>query len=402
MVKVITVGCRLNQAEGERIKSLFGESCYAKQIGDFNPQTTDVYIINTCAVTREAARTSWKMIRRQLNSKSDTHNTKLIVTGCLATLEREKMLETPGIDSVITQSDKTELLKLIDIKNVIPNNYRSRPVVKIQDGCPNECSYCVARVIRGKLKSTAPQIILDEINKLADFGYQEIVLTGLNLGSYGQDIQYSLAKLLTAIFESHNNRYGRLRIRLSSLEPDTITDELLTVCFPLMTDARLCRHFHIPLQSGDNRILELMRRKYTVDEYRRLIDKIISNIPEINIGTDIIVGFPEEDETAFNNTVKLVEETPFGYLHVFPYSARPQTDAAKIPETVETNVKKERVRILRKITEKKRQLFRDKFTGSSLGVVVESRGQGLTDNYIRVTLSGNEKYQKGQLYNLII
>jgi threonylcarbamoyladenosine tRNA methylthiotransferase MtaB len=193
-----------------------------------------------------------------------------------------------------------------------------------------------------------------------------------------------------------------LRIRLSSLEPDTITDELLTVCFPLMTDARLCRHFHIPLQSGDNRILELMRRKYTVDEYRRLIDKIISDIPEINIGTDIIVGFPEEDETAFNNTVKLVEETPFGYLHVFPYSARPQTDAAKIPETVETNVKKERVRILRKITEKKRQLFRDKFTGSSLGVVVESRGQGLTDNYIRVTLSGNEKYQKGQLYNLII
>lgn len=399
MVKVITVGCRLNQAEGERLTHIPTTAYHT--IADSNAQ---VYIINTCAVTREATRRSWKMIKRciKLQSASGGQNSKLFVTGCLATLELEKMLNTPGIDGVITHTEKTKLLEnqrfsktaMVHLRRTmaISKEGRSRPVIKIQDGCPNECSFCIARTIRGKPKSLIPEKINAEILDLARLGYKEIVLTGLNLGYYGRDIDSSLIQLL----KSFNLDDGR--IRLSSIESDTITDELLD----LFKEKRLCRHLHIPLQSGDNRILKLMRRKYTADSYRNLINKILEKISGINIGTDIIVGFPYEDETAFTNSLKLIEKLPFGYLHVFPYSPRPGTEANKLPDTVKASDKKERVRILREVSLKKKHKFRQKFIGKSLETLVEENNIGITDNYIRVRLPQNENYEKGQLYLLEI
>jgi threonylcarbamoyladenosine tRNA methylthiotransferase MtaB len=332
------------------------------------------------------------MIRRCINNSIlKNKNSKLIVTGCLATIERDKMLSTPGIDAVITQKEKVDLLELNKNPAALLNNNRSRPNVKIQDGCPNQCSFCIACTIRGKPKSVVPRAVLDEITVLSNAGYQEIVLTGLNLGSYGIDIDYSLAELL----ESFD--YNSYRIRLSSIEPETINDELLN----LWQTKRLCRHLHIPLQSGDDKILKQMQRKYTVDEYRRLFNKVFNKIPDVNIGADVIVGFPGEDEPAFNNTLKLIEELPFGYLHVFPYSPRPGTESAKFIDNVKPEEKKERVRILREISIRKRQLLKNQFINRTLEVVAEENNIGLTDNYIRISIPESSNYQKGHIYNLI-
>jgi threonylcarbamoyladenosine tRNA methylthiotransferase MtaB len=386
MVRVITVGCRLNQAEGNRLANL---SLVLEQNSVLG---SDLVIVNTCAVTREATSTSWKMIRRCINNSIlKNKNSKLIVTGCLATIERDKMLSTPGIDAVITQKEKVDLLELNKNPAALLNNNRSRPNVKIQDGCPNQCSFCIACTIRGKPKSVVPRAVLDEITVLSNAGYQEIVLTGLNLGSYGIDIDYSLAELL----ESFD--YNSYRIRLSSIEPETINDELLN----LWQTKRLCRHLHIPLQSGDDKILKQMQRKYTVDEYRRLFNKVFNKIPDVNIGADVIVGFPGEDEPAFNNTLKLIEELPFGYLHVFPYSPRPGTESAKFIDNVKPEEKKERVRILREISIRKRQLLKNQFINRTLEVVAEENNIGLTDNYIRISIPESSNYQKGHIYNLI-
>lgn len=424
MVKVITVGCRLNQAEGDQLSYLNSkrdsELSHVLATGqDSGRNSKLIVIVNTCAVTQEAVRTSWKKIRYYINSKRDPEfssgqNSKLIVTGCLATLERTKMLNTPGIDMVLTQDEKTSLLNNFQftscaqshIGNFQLNSERSRPIIKIQDGCPNECSFCIARIIRGTPKSVPIEAIIKKINQYIKLGYQEVVLTGLNLGCYGINNGLLLSRGLQFIFDSLLST--DLRIRLSSIEPDTITDELLN----LFKSKRLCRHLHIPLQSGDDQILKLMRRKYNSSQYRKLIDKIISKVPGINIGTDIIVGFPYEDESSFNNTLKLVQEVPFGYLHVFPYSTRPGTASAKLPDNVPKSVKKERVRILRELAEKKKQLFKERFiarnsdatscVNTKLEVLVEDENVGITDNYIRILLPPNKNYQKGKLYTLPI
>jgi threonylcarbamoyladenosine tRNA methylthiotransferase MtaB len=375
--KVLTVGCRLNQAEGDILRSF-----------DFD-RNRNTIIVNTCAVTQEAVRTSWKTIRRNIANK--TKDTQLIVTGCLATLEQNKMLGYSGIDKVITQDQK---VKLISSAPVLTNNFlkRSRPIIKVQDGCPNRCAFCIASVIRGYSRSIPVKIVIDNINKLIRQGYEEIVLTGLNLGAYGFDINSSLVELLKNI---NTDSY---RVRLSSIQPDTITDQMLD----LWQSKKICRHLHIPLQSGDDRILKLMERKYTVDDYCRLINKVSKKIKGVNIGTDIIVGFPYEDELAFNNTIKIVEQLPFGYLHVFPYSTRPGTQAALLPDKIPVTVKKERVRILRKIGEQKKARFREQFINKSLPVIAEDNDRGLTDNYLSVALDREHRYEKGKAYNILI
>lgn len=384
MVKVITIGCRLNQAEGDQLHSSLTI--------DHRPLTTDnLIIINTCAVTQSAVKTSWKKIRYYIkNSKLKIPNLKLIVTGCLASLQRDKLLNVSGIDMVLTQDEKTSLLTTVD--DNLWTIDRTRPIIKIQDGCPNDCSFCIARIIRGRPKSVPIEVINKEINHYTNLGYQEIVLTGLNLGCYGIDNNTSLINLLQSL------NMDSFRIRLSSIEPDTINEELLN----LFKSKRLCRHLHIPLQSGDDRVLQIMRRKYNVCDFQKLIDKILSKIPGINIGSDIIVGFPNEDETAFNNTLKLIQELPLGYLHVFPYSTRPGTEAAKLPDKIPSSVKKQRVRLLREISQKKNQLFQKRFINAELEVLVEDANMGITDNYIRIRLPPNKNYQKGKLYPLPI
>lgn len=374
--KVFTVGCRLNQAESDILRTLRF---------DWTAQTI---IVNTCAVTQEAVRSSWKTIRRELTGKKSHH--KLVVTGCLATLEKSKMQARCGIDLVLTQDEKIERLK--QYPSITQRPVRSRPIVKIEDGCPNQCSFCIARVIRGQVRSIPSQVIADHINKLVVLGYQEIVLTGLNLGAYGIDTGSSLYELLKTIDTDS------FRIRLSSIQPDTITDALLD----LWSQKNLCRHLHIPLQSGDDNILKSMRRNYTRDMYYRLVEKISRRISGVNIGTDVIVGFPGEDDRAFRNTVDTIENFPFGYLHVFPYSARAGTTAALQPNNVPNAVKKERVRILRQLGESKKIAFRKKFIGTEMTVLAETRGRGITDNYLAVALDCTQEFQNSKLYNIII
>ncbi|MEO0091258.1 MAG: MiaB/RimO family radical SAM methylthiotransferase [candidate division WOR-3 bacterium] len=429
-VSVINIGCRLNQAEGDQLKLLLTYLC-RKQNAETGCLKTilssdkELQIINTCAVTAQAARTSFKHIKRAIKKS----NRQVVVTGCLASIAKDKLMSLSGVDAVITQDEKVRLLEdsLINLPDsrfsILPN--RTRPIVKIQDGCPNECSFCIVRLIRGKPKSRPLQSILNEISHLVNLGYKEIVLTGLNLGAYGNDFpnKVSLVSLLKSLPDNS------CRFRLSSIEPDTLIASslygLADAFYDLWTSKRLCRHLHIPLQSGDNNILKLMRRKYTVEEYCKLIDTVYTKIPDVNIGTDIIVGFPNEDNKAFENTIKIVESLPFGYLHIFPYSHRPQTPASNLPDNVPRKVKKERVNILRDISKKKATAFRNRFINRELEFLIESTAYQLcesqcleendkfssqrkttvtaiSDNYIKLTLPKTLHYQPGNLYRIKI
>ncbi|MCX7785448.1 MAG: MiaB/RimO family radical SAM methylthiotransferase [candidate division WOR-3 bacterium] len=448
-VSVINIGCRLNQAEGDRLLSVFHSQLSTFHVPLFpcpadtamqrffcipqviRPEFFDkkeLCIINTCAVTEQAVRTSLKHIKRWAKKT----NCRVIVTGCLASIAKLKLQNIPGVDAVITQDEKVALLE-----NTLANqpNYqvlslpkRTRPLVKIQDGCPNECSFCIVRLIRGTPRSRSLTSILNEIADLVECGYKEIVLTGLNLGAYGRDFTNDYLQTVFSGIESQTKvpliallkslPDNNCRFRLSSIEPDILITSfsVLSEFCDLWTSKRLCRHLHIPLQSGDNNILKLMRRKYTVEEYCNLIDKVYSKIPDVNIGTDIIVGFPNEDAKAFENTLKVVESLPLGYLHIFPYSVRPQTSASHLPDNVPQEEKKERVRILRDLSKKKANNFKKQFIGQELEFLVEQKPclrpninkagnmmpviNALSDNYIRITLSPSEKYQPGNLYRI--
>lgn len=298
---VVTIGCRLNQSEGDGLRTLLQnqgnrvvtkvdwelENTEGVAEDDFVEHPLDTCIINTCAVTERATRTSIKWIRRMAGFKPKP---RLIVTGCLAQVSAERLKIIPGVDEVITQMAK---VKLIEKCSILPS--RNRAFLKIQDGCVNRCSYCLPAQIRGDPVSKPIPMIEQEVKVLVANGYQEIVLVGLNLGSYGFDLGQSLFELLVKLSKVS----GEFRIRLGCLEPDGFDDRILE----RFEEFRLCRHLHIPLQSGDDKILGLMQRKYTSIEYQSLIYKIVERIPDINLGADLITGFPEDDESSFNHTL---------------------------------------------------------------------------------------------------
>ncbi|MEO0076299.1 MAG: MiaB/RimO family radical SAM methylthiotransferase, partial [candidate division WOR-3 bacterium] len=361
-ISVINIGCRLNQAEGDALAGL--PLVAFAQLFKSTPRA--VYIVNTCAVTETAVNSSLKAIKRIIKHKSSIQGAggRLIVTGCLTALAQIKLSELNGVDLVLSHHKKLSLLK----GGHFSVSTRARPIIKIQDGCINECTFCIARLIRGKTKSVPIENVLNKIKNITDLGYQEIVLSGLNLGLYGVDLGGR------RIIKKRKLPDDTFRIRLSSIQPEAISDELLT----LWQDKKICRHLHIPLQSGDDKILRLMRRKYSANDYRRKIEMVIKKIPGVNIGCDIIVGFPYEDEPAFLNTVKLIEDLPFGYLHIFPYSKRPFTTATTLPDTVSPEVKKARLKVLKEIDKKKRQTFYNKFVNTQMEVLVENNAYGLT------------------------
>jgi threonylcarbamoyladenosine tRNA methylthiotransferase MtaB len=379
---VITIGCRLNQSEGDGLRTLLqnqGNQIITKVDLDWENNEDgaqddlvghplDTCIVNTCAVTEHATRTSIKWIRRIAGFKPKP---KLIVTGCLAQVDAERLKLIPGIDEVITQRAK---VKLIEECPILPS--RTRAFLKIQDGCINRCTYCLPAQIRGDPVSKLIPIVKREVQDLVTNGYREIVLVGLNLSSYGIDIGQSLVELLEKLAKIPDD----FRIRLGCLEPDGFDDRILE----RFEEFRLCRHLHIPLQSGDDKILRLMQRKYTLIEYRALIDKIVAQIPDINLGTDLITGFPEEDETSFKKTVTFIREMPFGYLHVFPYSPRPGTAADKMKETVISAKKKERVNILRNLSREKSLNYRRQFLNKVVEVITEPKPWLMAENYIRI------------------
>ncbi|MBN1903962.1 MAG: tRNA (N(6)-L-threonylcarbamoyladenosine(37)-C(2))-methylthiotransferase MtaB [Deltaproteobacteria bacterium] len=400
--KIITLGCKVNQCETASIQERFASE-------DFQPTEdsleADIIIVNTCIVTQRASYQSRQAIRRAIK---ENPSAKIAVVGCYPQVFPEELKRIEGIHLLAGNTDKVGIVDILINSDPDPLNSghvrgtgeknhfdtapakrfmeRTRAFLKIQDGCDSFCSYCIVPYARGPIKSMKQDYVTKAIATFSEEGYKEIVLTGIHLGKYGKELtgKSELVSLLKLIAK----QAPPLRVRLSSLEPGEISDELIHM---VATEPWLCRHFHIPLQSGDKEILKRMNRHYTPDDYERLVIRIHEAIPDAAIGADIITGFPGEDERAFNNGYSLIEDLPISYLHVFPFSPRKGTPAAGFKGQVDTAIIKERAQKLRELGKNKKNLFYRSFIGKDVTLLAEGWEseqektiKGLTDNYIKV------------------
>jgi threonylcarbamoyladenosine tRNA methylthiotransferase MtaB len=390
-----SVGCRLNQSEIELLGRDFrarGHEIVAAA-GE-----ADLAVINTCAVTVQAGAESRKLIRRTARAGAG----EVVATGCWATFDPAGAAALSGVTRVVTNPEKDGLVPLVldlpaetfDLEPVarepLPGaRLRTRAYIKLQDGCDNRCTFCITTVVRGAGRSRALGDVLADIRAAVDGGTREVVLTGVHLGSWGQDLDGSLRiRDLVAAVLGHTDA---ARVRLSSLEPW----DLDAGFFSLWADEpRLCRHLHLPLQSGCDRTLRRMARKTSQKSFRKLLREARAACPEMAITTDLIAGFPGETEDEFSETAAFVEEMEFAGAHVFPYSERPGTAAASMPGQVDHPVRKQRAAALRRIVRQSERRYRERFAGRTLPVLWESAAglgpdgwhmTGLTDNYLRVS-----------------
>jgi len=408
-VAFYTLGCKMNAHESAYMEERFKEAGY--QIVPFN-QEADIYIINTCTVTSTADAKSRKAIRK---AKQRNPKALVVATGCYGEVYPEEVEKVEEADFITGNAEKFAMAELVErrLKGQIPRVFvkgvwqdrrfypltlrhyegKSRAFLKVQQGCELFCTYCIIPKARGKMLSLAPQEAIRQAKELVDAGYKEIVLTGTHLGAYGREFEgWSLARLIEEIVKIPN----LYRLRISSVEPLEFTPELIEV---ITSSEKVAPHFHIPLQSGSKTVLERMGRRYSPKDYEKVIDEILKRRPQACIGTDVMVGFPEETEREFEETLKLVESIPFGYLHVFPYSKRKGTVAARLKDSVPPEAKKRRAEALREVGKRKSLQYRKQFLGVELPAVVLSETEGerstaLTDNYIRVIL--NKKAEPGE------
>ncbi|MBF0225065.1 MAG: tRNA (N(6)-L-threonylcarbamoyladenosine(37)-C(2))-methylthiotransferase MtaB [Desulfobacterales bacterium] len=411
-----TLGCKVNQSESDSIY----QSLKKKGFTEGSSNGNDLCLINTCAVTGKAAMQSRQAIRQIIRSNPDA---KIIVSGCYAQIEPEILKNIEGVHQVVSQSLKhkiDEVTSSYEFPNKFPSvlwddilnqknfeeiygepvSKRSRPFLKIQDGCSSFCSYCVVPYTRGKNRSMPVENVLDHIQKLSLYGYKEIVLTGIHLGSYGKDIipQTSFFELLQKI----NNLALNIRIRLSSIEPMELTDDIIR----LVVDSNIfCKHFHIPLQSGDDTVLQNMHRPYKASLFKDMVEFIHKLMPDACIGTDVLVGFPGETEDAFNNTRKFIEELPISYLHVFPFSFRPLVRANNFEGKISEDILKKRASIIRKIGAIKKEKFLHSLIGKTYETFIETKrdvstGQlkGISTNYAKIFLKGDDIVKNSLIY----
>lgn len=378
-VAVLTLGCKANQSESFVIEAnLRSRGC---EIVDLEEQP-DYCIINTCSVTSKSDYQSRQLIRRASKSGS-----RVIVTGCYSELNKDFVRTMDGVADVVDVNNKHNIPDMLaHVSSCIPLNYyspsKSRFFLKIQDGCNSSCSYCIIPKARGRSRSIPLEEIIEQIPAISN-SYNEIVLTGIHLGTYGYDIipKVKLSDVLLTILLKTEIR----RVRLGSLEIREIDEELLD----LMQDKRVCSHLHIPLQSGDDRILGLMNRNYTTQEFFEGVKRILERIPGAAIGTDIISGFPGEGEPEFKNSFSFLESLPLSYIHVFPYSARPGTAAAEMPNFVDSATTKERCILLRDLGMRKKREFMKAQIGRTLDLLLEEKASdstfvGTTGNYLKV------------------
>lgn len=382
---IFTLGCKVNQYESQLIARKLLELGY-----DVKKEGGDIYILNSCAVTSRAERKT-----RQIIYRAKRERKTLIITGCVSPLLIPKLQADEEI-ILIPQERKMEIPNIVKEKFVSPSRPpldvgeatklaigRKRAFVSVQTGCDNFCSYCIVPYLRGEPKSRPPWDVLEEIEKLLLYGFKEIVLCGIRLGKYGKDLndEISLASLLKEILSLK----GEFRIRLSSIEPMDFGDGLLEI----ITHPKLCPHFHIPLQSGSNKILKAMKRFYTAEDFLSLVKEIKKRIPLVNITTDVIVGFPGESEEDFAKTIKVCEEAGFGKMHIFPFSPRPLTEAGEWDD-IPQEIKKERARKLKTLEERLSLAFRESLIGERLWVLLQGKvgdmWQGLSHNYVKVFL----------------
>lgn len=391
-VCIKTLGCKVNAYESELITENFKTAGY--EIVNNNIDAS-VIIINTCTVTNQADAKSRKIIRQARRDNSDAI---IVVCGCSAEHHKDKLFDL-DIDILIGNKDKSFIVALVeeykknkekiskfyDLRNTTfedmkINNFegKTRGFVKIQDGCNNFCSYCIIPFMRGGIRSKDIDVAVDEINCLANNGYQEIVLTGIHTGSYGDGCDFDLVDLIREISKNDNLK----RIRISSIEITELNEKFME---ELKVNLKLCDHMHVPIQSGANQVLKNMNRKYNIDEYKNKIDELRSIRENINITTDLIVGFPEETDNDHLETINNLKDIGFSKIHTFPYSMRSGTKAS-IMKQVNDTVKKNRVDEVLRLSDELESKYYQKFIGKSLEVLVEDGKSGYTSNYIKVNL----------------
>lgn len=403
-----TLGCKINQYETEHLQQDL--QARGNIIVSFEDQA-DVYVINTCSVTAKSDYQCRQVIKAAVRRGG---NARIVVTGCYASTRPGEVAGMPGVELVIPNSEKSTIpLRIMQQTSgtdaLLPElpiqkscSGRTRAFLKIQDGCDNQCSYCIVPLARGSSRSVPPGSVIREFEGLIKDAYPEVVLSGIHIGTYGRELtpRTSLTDLVRVLLQKH----GRPRVRLSSIEANEVSEEIIS-----FLGEGLCRHLHIPLQSGDDSILRSMGRRYTASFYRKLIERIAKQIPGIALGTDIIVGFPGEGDEEFLNTLDLVRQTPLSHFHVFTYSPRPGTPASKMKEQVPDSVKKSRSEQLRQVCMQKNNDFRENFIGSTLKVVIEDDQTakrdtltGLADNYLRITILSANKGLIGKEINVRI
>lgn len=401
-----TLGCKVNHYETEAIWQLFKEADYERV--DFETNA-DVFVINTCTVTNTGDKKSRQIIRRAIRKNPDA---VVCVTGCYAQTSSAEIMEIPGVDVVVGTQDRHKLLDYIDefqierqpingVGNIMKNRKyeeldvpyftdRTRASLKIQEGCNNFCTFCIIPWARGLMRSRDPEKVVEQATTLVNSGYKEIVLTGIHTGGYGQDLKnYNLAQLLRDLDQVD----GLERIRISSIEASQLTDEVISV---LESSNKIVRHLHVPLQSGSDTVLKRMRRKYTMEHFSERITKLHQVLPDVAITSDVIVGFPGETEEEFQETYDFIVKHKFSELHVFPYSSRIGTPAARMDDQIDEEIKNERVHKLIELSNQLAKEYASKFEDEVLEVIPEESGEtpntlvGYADNYMKVEFEGNE------------
>lgn len=404
---ILTLGCKVNAYESSAMKEILLRNGYIESKED---EISDVCIINTCSVTHVSDAKSRQMIRKMIKLNP---NCIIAVVGCYSQMFKETVKNIEGVNIVIGTKYRNKIYELIEeykknrkqiIKvdeydpkqkfedmNVTPFLEQTRAYLKIQDGCNNFCTYCIIPFARGPQRSRDKKDIFNEISSLLNKGYKEIVLTGIHTGSYGyENEEYHLSDLI----EEMINRFPKLyRIRISSIEVIEIDDKLINL---IATSQVIVNHLHIPLQAGSDEILKLMNRRYNIDFFKNKIEKIREKIPDIAITTDIIVGFPNETNELFEKTIKNIKDINFSQLHVFPYSPREGTIAAKMSNQIDPKIKKDRVHVLMNLSRKLHGAYIEKFLNKEVSVIfetIDSEGYvyGHSSNYIKVKAKGNKE-----------
>lgn len=406
-----TLGCKVNHYETEAIWQLFKANGYDRVEYE---QPSDVYVINTCTVTNTGDKKSRQVIRRAIRKNPDA---VICVTGCYAQTSPAEIMAIPGVDIVVGTQDRTKMLDYIEqyrqerqpingVTNIMKNRVyeeldvpaftdRTRASLKIQEGCNNFCTFCIIPWARGLMRSRDPEEVIRQAQQLVEAGYKEIVLTGIHTGGYGEDMKdYNLAMLLTDLEEKVK---GLKRIRISSIEASQLTDEVIEV---IDRSKMVVNHLHIPLQSGSNTVLKRMRRKYTMEFFAVRLEKLKKALPGLAVTSDVIVGFPGETEEEFMETYNFIREQKFSELHVFPYSKRTGTPAARMDDQVDEEIKNERVHRLISLSDQLAKEYASNYQDEVLEVIPEepfkedttgSLYVGYTSNYLKVVFPANEE-----------
>jgi threonylcarbamoyladenosine tRNA methylthiotransferase MtaB len=408
-VALHTLGCKLNYAETSAIERLLEKDGFVKK--EFTDEA-DVYVINTCSVTDNADKECRQLVRRIQRKAPEA---MVVITGCYAQLKPKEIAEIPGVDLVLGAAEKfniAEHLKELthgdsakicsceieDVEGFLSSfslSSRTRTFLKVQDGCDYNCSFCTIPMARGKSRSNSINNILSEIQKIKDAGVKEIVLTGINLGDFGKDGNgIKTANNFYSLLQTIEENDGVERYRISSIEPNLLSEEIINL---VAGSKKIMPHFHIPLQSGSNKILGMMRRRYRRELYAQKVETIKRLMPDCCIGVDVITGFPGETNEDFKDTVDFLTSLDISYLHVFTYSERANTHAPSIEQVVPIEIRHERTKILRSLSYKKMQEFTMQHHGQNRKVLFEGKSkngmmEGYTDNYIKITTPYREEW----------